>query len=89
MRDLTSDEMITLDSIDADRPSKERFAYIKELTEEEATAIVVDDPDGNLGDFSKLYAVRADDGKMIGITDSWAAAYWTALSHDFSLLSVH
>lgn len=89
MRGLTSDEMMTLEFIDADRASNERFAYIKELTRDEATAIVALDPDANLADGSKLYAIRADDGKMIGITDSWAAAYWTALSHDFSLLSVH
>lgn len=89
MHGLTSDEMTILELIDADRAFNERFAYIKELTREEATAIVAFDRETNLPDGSKLYAIRADDGKIIGITNSWASAYWTALSHDFSLLSVH
>lgn len=89
MRGLSSDEFVTLEFIDVDRASNVRFAYIKELTRDETANIIAFDPDANLGAASKLYAVRADDGKLIGITDSWTAAYWTALSNDFSPLSVH
>ena len=87
MSSLMSDEVFTLDA--PENGPDERFAYIKEITHEEANAFVDLDPENSLPAGAKCYAVRTGDGKMIGITDSWAAAYWTALSNDFSPLSVH
>lgn len=89
MRDLMNDELFELDGIEPDRQSKARFAYIREITQDEASAFVQVGPEASLPPGAKFYAVCADDGKMIGITDSWAAAYWTALSNDLSPLSVH
>jgi len=89
MRDLMSDEFFTVDAMELDRGPNGRFAYIREITQDEASIFTSLDPEAILPSGVKLYAVRADDGKTLGITDSWAAAYWTALSHDFSPLSVH
>lgn len=89
MRNLISDEFLVLDAIENERASNARLAYIREITQDEASAFVDLNSESGLPAAAKLYAVRTGDGKMIGITDSWAAAYWTALSNDCSPLSVH
>lgn len=89
MRDLMNDEFFELEDIEFERASEARFAYIREISLDEASFFVQVGPELSLRPGTKFYAVRADDGKMIGVTDSWAAAYWTALSNDLSPLSVH
>jgi hypothetical protein len=87
MNDFIGEHLFTLSAPES--APDERFAYIKEISQEEARVFVDLDPVGALPADARCYAVRSGDGKMIGITDSWAAAYWTALSNDLSPLSVH
>jgi hypothetical protein len=87
MTNLMSEVGIVLDAPGS--ATDERFAYIREITLEEASAFAELDCVSSLPAGARCFAVRTEEGKMIGITDSWAAAYWAALSNDFSPLSVH
>jgi hypothetical protein len=87
MSNLISEEGIVPDA--PGNAPDERFAYIKEITQEEASTFAELDSVSSLPAGARCFAVRTEEGKMIGITDSWAAAYWAALSNDFSPLSVH
>ena len=89
MRDLMCDELFTPDGIGPDSQPTVRFAYIKEISQDEASAFADLDLEARLPAGAKLYAIRSGDGKTLGVTDSWDAAYWAALSNDLSPLSVH
>ena len=89
MRDLMSDKIFTPDEIESESLPGPRVAYIKEISQDEANGFADFDFEARLPSEAKLYAIRSGDGKTIGITDSWAAAYWAALSNDLSPLSVH
>ena len=66
-----------------------RLAYIKTLKLDQARALGIIPADLVLPAGTKLYAIHAADGTPIGVMDTWASAYGTALQNDFLPMSVH
>ena len=65
-------------------------AYIKAINLEEAHALGAEIPTGvKLRPGDKLFALNAEDGTTIAVSDSRTAAYVAALQNNFLVVSVH
>ena len=89
MRKLTNDGLVELELEETEESRVMHFAYIREISRDEASALVDLSRETGLAPDTRLYAVRTGEGAVVGITDSWSAAWWTAVSNDLAPVSIH
>lgn len=78
-----------LRDVETAQPFDSRIAYIKPTLVEEARRMGILPPGIRLPDKVKLYVLHANDGRVLGFTDSQESAYGAALENELMPLSVH
>jgi len=67
----------------------ERLAYIKPTGADEARRLGIIPPGIEIPDGTQLYVLHGVDGRVLGFTDAWEAAYGAAVQNELTPLSVH